>query len=334
MIRPIHIALIIVGLGAGTVALAQDPQFSQFYAASQYLNPAFTGNTVQDRVAMNYRLQWPGVQPGFETYSFAYDHNFADQSSGIGGYVIRDKAGSNGLTFTSVALAYSYEARISRRKAFRAGLRMGYTMRGLDPSGFLFADQIIRDNAPRTIETGMLEQVNYLDIATGGLYYTENFWIGASFNHINRPNQSLFMEGDARLPIRTSVHAGYRFALDNRRLDRSETRMTIATHYKAQGKWDQLDLGGYIDHNRVTAGLWYRGLPIAKAYQPGYGNSEAVILMAGFETDYQLRFVYSYDITISKLTMRSGGAHEISLIYEWPKKAKSRKHRVVPCPKF
>jgi type IX secretion system PorP/SprF family membrane protein len=313
---------------------AQDPQFSQFYAAPQYLNPALTGNTFQDRIALNYRLQWPGVQPGFETYAFSYDHRFAKQSSGLGGYVIRDKAGTNGLTFTSIAMSYSYEARISHRKAFRTGLRLGYTMRGVDPSGFLFADQIIRDNAPRTIETGMMDQVSYLDVAAGGLYFTDSFWAGVSFNHINRPNQSLFLEGDARLPMRTSVHAGYRFPLDNRPAHRSETRMTLAAHYKAQGKWDQLDIGGYIDHQRISAGLWYRGLPALKAYQPGYSNSEAVILMAGFETEYQLRFVYSYDITISKLTMRSGGAHEISLIYEWPKKAKNRKHRVVPCPKF
>lgn len=334
MRKPLHIALLLAALLCAGSLSAQDPQFSQFYAASQYLNPAFTGNTQQDRISLNYRLQWPGVQPGFETYAFSYDHNFADQSSGLGGYVIRDKAGTNGLTFTSVAMAYSYEASLSRKKAFRMGLRLGYTMRGLDPSGFLFADQVIRDNAPQTLESGMLEQVNYLDIATGGLYYTESFWIGASFNHINRPNQSLFLEGDARLPIRASFHVGHRFALDNRRLDRSETRMTLAAHYKAQGKWDQLDMGAYIDHHRLTLGLWYRGLPIAKAYQPGYGNSEALILMTGFQTESQLRFVYSYDITISKLSMRSAGAHEISMIYEWPRKSKSRKYRTIPCPKF
>lgn len=321
-------------LWSGMKVYAQDPQFSQFYAAPQYLNPALTGSTPQDRVAMNYRLQWPGVQPGFETYAFAYDHNFAGQSSGLGGYVIRDRAGSNGLTFTSVALAYSYEARTSHRSAVRAGLRMGYTMRGVDPSGFLFADQVIRDNAARTIETGMVEQVNYLDISTGVLYYNERFWAGASFNHINRPNQSLFLEGDARLPMRTSVHTGYRIPLDRMHIKRSETTMTLAAHYKAQGKWDQFDLGGYVDHHRISLGVWYRGLPVVKAYQPGYGNSEAVIVMAGIETEHNLRFVYSYDITVSKLTMRSAGAHEISLVYEWPRQAKKRKHRTVPCPKF
>jgi type IX secretion system PorP/SprF family membrane protein len=327
-------AIILLLLALPLVIVAQDPQFSQFYATSQYLNPALTGNTFQDRVALNYRLQWPGVQPGYETFSFAYDHNFASAHSGLGGYVIRDKAGSYGLTFTTAAMSYSYEARLNRRQALRFGLRAGYTMRNVAPGGYLFADQIIRDNAPTSIETNMVPSTGYLDLAAGGLYYSEQFWAGASFNHVNTPNQSLMVDGDAKLQVRTTVHAGYRMPLDGHKLIRSQTKMTIAAHYKAQGKWDQFDMGGYIEHDRISAGLWYRGLPVLKAYQKGYGNSEAMILMAGFETEQQLRITYSYDITISKMTMKSAGAHELSLIYEWPRKAKARRHKVVPCPKF
>jgi len=313
---------------------AQDPQFSQFYAASQYLNPALTGNTFQDRVALNYRLQWPGVQPGFETYSFAYDHNFAGAHSGLGGFVLRDKAGTYGLSFTTIAMGYSYEARLNRRQAIRFGIRPGYTMRSVAPDGYIFADQVIRDMAPTSLEASMVPNTSYLDIAAGGLYYCERFWAGASFNHINRPNTSLMVDGDAVVPMRTTVHAGYKLPMDGHKLIRSRTKLTLAAHYKAQGEWDQLDLGGYIEHDRISGGLWYRGLPIVKAYEKGYGNSEAMILMAGYETEKQLRITYSYDITISKLTMRSAGAHELSLIYEWPRRTKARRHRVVPCPKF
>lgn len=326
--------LLLVLLAPFASAMAQDPQFSQFYAASQYLNPALTGNTFQDRLSLNYRLQWPGVQPGYETFSFAYDHNFASAHSGLGAYVMRDKAGSYGLTFTNAALSYSYEARLNRKKALRFGLRAGYTLRNVAPDGYLFADQIIRDNAPTSVEANLIPSTNYLDLAAGGLYYSEQFWAGASFNHINTPNTSLMIDGLSIVPVRTSIHTGYRFPLDGHKMMRSETKMTIAAHYKAQGKWDQLDVGGYIEHDRVSAGLWYRGLPIVKAYQPGYDNSEALILMAGFETEHQLRITYSYDVTISKLTMKSAGAHEISLIYEWPKRGKARRYKVVPCPKF
>lgn len=329
--RSLLLPLLLLALTAS----AQDPQFSQWYAAAQYLNPALTGNTHQDRIALNYRLQWPGVQPGYETYMAAYDHRFSTAPVGMGAMVLRDKAGSSGLTSTTIGMSYSYEARINYKRAIRGGVRLGYTMRGVNPDGYLFADQVIRDNAPQTIEPNLVPRTNYLDLAGGLMYYSESLWAGVSVNHLNKPNMSLMVDGQAPLERRMSVHAGYRFPIDGQRtVAKSETRMTLATHYKMQGKWDQLDLGAYADHHQFTAGLWYRGLPIVKAYKPGYGNNEAVVLMIGYQTENQLRFVYSYDITISKLTMRSAGAHEISLIYEWPKRAKNRKHKIVPCPKF
>ncbi|MBL7982821.1 MAG: type IX secretion system membrane protein PorP/SprF [Flavobacteriales bacterium] len=329
--RSLLLPLLLLALTAS----AQDPQFSQWYAAAQYLNPALTGNTHQDRIALNYRLQWPGVQPGYETYMAAYDHRFSTAPVGMGAMVLRDKAGSSGLTSTTLGMSYSYEARINYKRAIRGGVRLGYTMRGVNPDGYLFADQVIRDNAPQTIEPNLVPRTNYLDLAGGLMYYSESLWAGVSVNHLNKPNMSLMVDGQAPLERRMSVHAGYRFPIDGQRtVAKSETRMTLATHYKMQGKWDQLDLGAYADHHQFTAGLWYRGLPIVKAYKPGYGNNEAVVLMIGYQTENQLRFVYSYDITISKLTMRSAGAHEISLIYEWPKQVKKRKHKIVPCPKF
>ncbi len=115
---------------------------------------------------------------------------------------------------------------------------------------------------------------------------------------------------------------------------KSDTRMTSPRTTRRRASGTNSTLAGTSTTIQLTGGLWYRGLPIAKAYKQGYGNNDAVILMAGFQTQKQLRIIYSYDITISKLTMRSGGAHEISLQYEWPRKAKNRKHRTVPCPKF
>lgn len=324
--------VLIAGFLAGRL-LAQDPQLSQFYAAPMYLNPALTGNTFQDRVSMNYRLQWPHIGTGYRTYAVAYDHRSSATNSGIGGMVMHDQAGSYRLSFTQAALCYSYEARINRRSGVRGGLRLGYTQRAVDPSGLLFADQVIRE-ASSSIEPMIIDRISYFDASVGFLYFNERFWGGFSINHLNEPQQSLSIAGDVSLPMRTSVHTGYRFAVDGRSFRSSEAVMTLAAHYKMQGKWDQLDLGGYIEHRQLILGLWYRGLPGLKAYAPGTPNDDAVIPMIGFETKNQIQFVYSYDVTVSTLSMRSGGAHEVSLIYEWPKKGKNRRWRAVPCPKF
>ena len=62
---------------------AQDPQFTQFYAAPVYLNPAFTGLTDNHRIAVNYRNQWPSVSKSFQTYLASYDYNLQKINSGI-----------------------------------------------------------------------------------------------------------------------------------------------------------------------------------------------------------------------------------------------------------
>lgn len=316
-------------------SFGQDPQFSQFHASPLYLNPALTGNTAQERLSASYRMQWTGFPKGFETYAVSYDHNAAKANSGYGFMVLHDNAGSNNLSFTKVAASYSYQARLDRYSGIRAGLRMGYTLRSFDASNFLFADQVIRDNAPTSLEEeGLIEQTSYLDIGVGGLYFHEAYWVGISMDHINKPDQTLTTTGSTRLPIRTSVHGGYRFALDDRILRKSKTTMTVSMHYKAQDKWDQFDVGAYIDHDKISAGVWYRGIPGLKAYRPTYANNDAVIFMMGYTTKGDLQIAYSYDMTISTLTAKSGGAHEISLTYEWPKKAKRKNHRMVPCPKF
>ena len=336
---PLHLPLLLCLLMSLLMLLphaskAQDPQLSQFFAAPLYLNPALTGTTYEDRIAGNYRLQWTGLPKGYETYAFSYDHNSSGANSGYGGFVMHDQAGSLGLAFTHAGASYAYAARIDRHRTLRVGLRLGWTTREIGMGNALFADQVIRDNAPSSVESGFSEKISYFDAAFGALYHTEQFWLGASFSHINRPQQSLINQGDVRLPMRTTVNTGYKMPVDGKPFRKSESFITLAAYYKSQLKWDQLDVGAYLEYKRLCAGLWYRGLPGLKAYAPGYPNDDAVILMAGFETTGQLRIVYSYDITISWLTPQSGGAHELSLQYEWPKRAKNRKYHAIPCPKF
>ncbi|MCB9169128.1 MAG: type IX secretion system membrane protein PorP/SprF [Flavobacteriales bacterium] len=331
---PLRPLLFLLLAASWSGALAQDPQFTQNFAAPLYLNPALTGNTYQDRLILNYRKQWPGIAPGYDTYAVSYDHRASTLNSGFGLMAVRDVAGSNDLAFTMIAANYSYEAHIDRKHGLRGGLRLGYTRREFDPSTVLFADQVIRDNAPTSIEPPLIEQVHYFDAAVGLVYFGERAWAGASFSHINRPQQSLVNGGNTRLAVRTSVHGGYRFPLDGLSMQKSRTVLTAAAHYKAQDKWDQFDVGAYVEHKQLTGGIWYRGLPALKAYKRGYPNNDAVAVMVGYETMNQFTFVYSYDVTVSTLTMASAGSHEISITYEWPVRKKARRYRVVPCPKF
>src|SRR6188472_1247733 len=92
---------------------AQDPQFSQFYAAPLYLNPAFAGSTSQARAGINYRNQWPAIDANFTTMSAYFDYFIEDKNSGIGMLLMRDQEGLAGLRSLSLSLQYAYELQIS-----------------------------------------------------------------------------------------------------------------------------------------------------------------------------------------------------------------------------
>lgn len=329
-----YISLFIAFLSIGTLH-AQNPQFSQFYSAQQYLNPALTGNTYQDRVALNFRQQWAAAHKPFQSFAFGYDHKFADRKSGIGLMAVHDQAGTHDLSFTMVAVSYAYNLRLNRRKNLRFGMRAGYVNKSYDPTRLLFADQVIQgDNAP-SIEPFLLERSSYADISSGALIHTKQSWFGVAVDHLNTPNQTLIMNETTALPMMISVHGGHRFDTGFRKGKISDaSSYTLTGVYKSQAKWDQIDIGAYITKNEISAGLWYRGLPGLKAYSPGQPNNDAIVSMIGCALSDQIRFAYSYDLTISRLTPSSGGAHEISLVVEWPKQRKRRRYHMVPCPKF
>lgn len=309
---------------------AQDPQFSQFYSASLYLNPAFTGNTDVGRFSGIYRNQWASIPGAFNSYSFAYDHNLIDLNSGIGLMVTHDKAGSGGLKFTNVAGLYSYSFAINRKLFIKAGMKFSYTFRGLNKSELLFADQIIRDGADETIETFSDQGISYFDAGTGALLFSEKFWVGAAFDHLTKPEQS-FINNESRLPIKSSFHGGYKILIENGYNEEDNSNIMLAFNYKHQLTWNQLDIGAYYNKSAFVFGMWYRGIPIIKNYS--ISDNDAFVLLVGVHNN-GFKIGYSYDITLSKLGGNSGGSHEVSIVYEYPYKKRKKKRHAVPCAKF
>src|SRR5688572_12321842 len=120
---------------------AQDPQFSQFYAAPLYLNPALAGSTGQARAGINYRNQWPAIDANFTTMAAYFDYYIEDKSSGIGALITRDVEGLAGLQSISLALQYSYELKITKALGFRPGFQVAFYNRNVNFTELTFGDQ-------------------------------------------------------------------------------------------------------------------------------------------------------------------------------------------------
>lgn len=334
--------------------IAQDPLYSQYYAAPMYLNPALTGASNIPRVTLNYRSQWPGLSANFVTTSFSADHFIEKYNSGIGLLFTSDNQYAD-LNTTNIGLLYSYNQTITDNLSARFGVQGSYNSRGLGNNwkSFTFGDQLDANGNPTggatndPITSKERPQFNYVDFSTGTVLYNDNFWAGLGVKHLNRPKYNLIKDATTpvRIPMLFSVHGGYKFFLPNGFIDGgfgedldNEKSISPSFVYEKRGPYQHLDVGMYFTYAPMIMGAWYRGLPVFNKELDGFTKNVAAIFMIGYRQD-NLTFGYSYDANLlSKLSL-TGGAHEISISYQvaLDKKSpsyKKRKAKPIPCPKL
>jgi len=330
--------LVLIILLFSSVAHAQDPEFSQYYSAPLYLNPAFAGTSVDHRFIANYRNQWPNVTQAFETYAFSYDYNLDQYNSGLGFLVMADKAGSANLKSTQFNFQYSYKVKLSDKFILSSGLNFGVGSRTIDFNKLIFYQQLDFSQGgdiPPPPSDLNIQGETYFDFGAGLLMYSRKVWLGVSTAHLNRPNRSL-LDDNAEIPVKTTVHGGVRIPLYHG-VFKEERTASIAPSfvYKQQGNFDQLDLGTYFFYEPVVVGFWYRGIPLQQNVKDNI-SQDAVVVVLGFQLQ-NIELSYSYDVTVSELGPISGGSHEVGLKFkiELATQVKKRKkERFIPCPTF
>ncbi len=290
---------------------AQDPVFSQFYAAPLQLNPAFAGNTYAPFVTLNYRSQWSGFTDfsTYNTYAASFSQFIEGMNSGIGLMVQADDAGNGIYQTTRVSGFYSYKIEISKDLNLKFGIEGTLVQNRLDWNQLVFGDQI---DVTGAVDATSAEQqpetlsVNYGDISTGLLIYNPFFYGGIAIKHINRPDESILginNNTSSGLPTRFTIHGGTQIDLGGNKRGRS-TFISPNLMYVKQGDFSQVNAGAYLGFGSFFAGGWFR-------YSSS--NPDAAIGLVGFQKD-TFKFGYSYDFTVSGLIGNSGGTHEFSMV--------------------
>ena len=268
----------------------------------------------------------------FTTYAFSYDHYFQNFNSGLGLLALYDVAGSGHLSNLNLGLLYSYNIQVNDYIYIRPGIQVKYAQLALDFYRLIFNDQLSPGGNTPTTEQPPFDNVVDIDAETSVLAYTERLWLGTSIDHLLRPKESLYGD-DTRLPLKVSVFGGVQVIRKGRLLKPIEESLSLAFHFQMQGRFKQLNMGLYWYKDPLMFGFWYRGIPIPMGGR-GYNSRDAMIVMLGYKTK-QLQVGYSYDFTISRLLMSTGGSHEISFMYEFKTtKYRKRKIHAIPCPEF
>ncbi len=319
---------IFINLWSESKIYSQDPIFSQFNASPLQINPAFTGLNNGIRVGANYRNQWPLIDQTFKsyvTYNLFYDQFFPKIKSGFGLEVTSDNAGGGLLRNTKLAGFYGYKIPINRRgHVIKGGLEMAYVRMSWDWDRFIFRDQIDPISGYQTGGGTIISKEirpnnfkpDYIDVGMGLLYYSPLFYAGISVKHLNSPNIGVLTNGNnigASLPPRLNFHTGFELPLYN---DNRKNRHILSPSLAIikQSSFFQLNIGSQYLFKSLFTGLFYRHSRL---------NPDALILILGYKKD-NWKVGYSFDYTVSALTIAQGGSHELSFLYQFmPNKGKS-----------
>ncbi len=303
-------------------AVAQDPQFTQFYANPLYLNPAFAGAARCPRLIMNYRNQWPAISGTFVTYNASYDQYVDGMHGGLGLQVMNDRAGEGTLNTFSANIMYSYRLDITRKISMNAALQAGYTQKRIDFSKLTFGDMI----DPRygfiyeTQEQRFGPTRGFPDFAAGLVVYSERVFGGFAAHHITQPREGFI--STAKLPMKLTAHAGVSILFDRRRKDYGSFSPNIL--WQKQQNFQQLNYGFYVSRGPFVGGLWFR---------QNFYNADSFIALIGLAMP-TFKFGYSYDVTVSKLSNQTAGSHELSFQLQFECRPKKKKFRAISCPSF
>lgn len=310
-------------------AKAQDPHFSQFYANPLYINPALAGSNICPRANIVYRNQWPTLG-AFKTITAAYDQYFEALSGGIGIMVMNDRQ-SETFNSSSASLMYSLRLKLTRTINLNLALSAAIANRSLDWSNLTFGDMIDpRYGFIYNTQAQRPENLShtFADFGAGALVYGDNWFGGLSFSHLTQPDDGFISYN--RLPLKTTIHGGMKLNLsrDKRRTNAFFGAPVISPNiiYHNQGKFNDLNYGLYLDWSPFIVGAWFR-------QAISFDNADAFIFMVGIQQE-TFKVGYSYDLTVSSLSNVSGGAHEITLGYQFNCPEKRKVIKAIDCPSF
>lgn len=305
--------LLVWFLAFGTVALLlpqdsyaqQDPIWTMHMFNRSLYNPAFVGSYSGARVAFAGRTQWVGIDGAPQTFALTADIPSRFLHGGVGLYILGDQVGP--FSTTEVKGLYAYHAKVGggRQPAeVHIGLNLGLISKTLDGTNWRPPDS----KSDPVLFNEVVNQSSF-DLGTGValLGPGKRYYIGVGVNHVLEPTLRSFTrdtgEESSRLQRAIVASAGYRF------FPTRDIVFEPSVLYRRTGSNGQFELNANLEINPVVFGFSFR-------------QSDAFAAILGFWATERLFAAYSYDYTLSKLSAKASGSHEVYIGYTLPPKLK------------
>ncbi|MCD4771797.1 MAG: PorP/SprF family type IX secretion system membrane protein [Bacteroidales bacterium] len=328
--------LSLIGTFSTKTVQAQDPNYSQFFSNPLYYNPAYTGISQGLRVRLDYRKQWPNLRNDFQTYNFNTDISIREfpGSGGLGLMFNKDRAGAGFLETSTAAILTAVRIRLTESFFTQVGVMSSFVQKSVNWDRFVFTDQI-NPRYGNIYETGFVtpgnDQLAFPDFNVGAVFRfaqpsqsSTNIFgtFGFAVHHVFSPSISFF-DKPAPLPRKIVLHAdmifeseGYsgRYSSSKSGNHYSKKKFNPGIYYETQGEFQTIAFGINMYYKSLYGGIWYRNSEFS------FSNAESLVLLIGLNTIFndvsRIKILYSYDLALDDDLLKTGGAHEISLIIE------------------
>lgn len=168
------LALIIVGMTAwgSYVQAQQDPQFTQYFDNTLFVNPAYAGSRGMLNVTAIHREQWVGFTGRPKSSTVSIHSPLKYQSLGLGLTTVADEIGP--VKQNMVYGDFSYRLKFQKNRKLVFGLKGGVNMINIGKTDL----ETIKDGDPKLL-LNVRNKINP-NFGTGIFYHTPAFFLGIS----------------------------------------------------------------------------------------------------------------------------------------------------------
>jgi type IX secretion system PorP/SprF family membrane protein len=299
---------IILFLCIANAVLAQyDAQFSQYFMAMGYYNPAYAGVNGDLNLFGIHRQQWVGIDGAPKSFFVTADMplRFGETEHGVGAVVFTESIGL--FQNTHIAGQYAYKHKLFGG-ILSIGLQFGIVNQSFDGEEVYYPSQSTTETDP-AIPTTLVEAMA-IDINAGMYYTRKNFYFGLGAMHLTEPE--LMLEENVYTYIAGSYNlvSGYNIQLKNPLYE-----LQPSVFLKTDTRSFQADITGRLTYNKMfNGGLSWR-------------VNESIVFLLGANLG-NVQVGYAYDFPTTPILKGSHGSHELMIRYKLKlKKTKTGKYK-------
>ena len=200
-------------------ANAQNENFVSQTRFMQKVNPSYLGFNSLNRVGVLYNTLEVGSNHTIDNKYFFGALSFDERNFSLGVDLNSFQIDKPGFQKNESNFHYIYKVQISNGLFFLPAVSLGIGSVNYNLSTLVFEDQLDQASGFVNSETidpvgTTIQNINYFDMGASFILHDDNFLLGLSLKHLNRPNVSYNQEFEEAKPIQYTLNGAYEFSLN------------------------------------------------------------------------------------------------------------------------